>query len=573
VKLLGKIADISKWQGSIDWSKASKDLDLAIIRVQYGSLTIDSKYKEYVAGAKQYKVPFGHYAYAQYLNVNDAIQEAKDFWARSDKSAQFYVVDVEEVTTNNTSDLVPATQAFIDYLHSQGAKKVGLYSGDSFYKTNGLSKVKADFLWIARYGVNNGSPSTKPSVSCDLWQYTSAGSVSGISGNVDLNAINGSKSLTYFTGTTASTGDTTNSGSDGSTGTGSSDPIEGSNNPTEPTDPDDSSSSNEEGTPDDIIEYPIFIPSHLDYEVETDTSTQDEGSKDDEETPPAEIPYDQSFINPNDKMTSYLIDQAKNIQAPRIFLATPNRVILGKIADADNKKITFNFTSPNELTLSLPYEINVHNKLVRNPIIDWIRERYLIKVILAGIESWYIITKKEPSSDDTDWLNIQCFSLEYELTYKKLIDYKQTSFNCLQVLDDCLKGTNWKVGYINDEFNLKYKQFDVSSSTKLDFINQICTTFDAYAVYDTVNKKVSICKEEEVSVYKGFWVEYGKYMQNVSQSVDIDEIVTRLHVSGSDNISINSVNPIGKSYIDDFSYFLYPFERDENGNATNHSFT
>lgn len=41
-----KIADISYYNGTINWAEASKDLELAIIRVQYGSNKIDSKYKE-----------------------------------------------------------------------------------------------------------------------------------------------------------------------------------------------------------------------------------------------------------------------------------------------------------------------------------------------------------------------------------------------------------------------------------------------------------------------------------------------------------------------------------------------
>ncbi|GAA3328796.1 hypothetical protein GCM10020331_074230 [Ectobacillus funiculus] len=37
-----KIADFSH-HNSVDWSKAKDELDLAIIRVQYGSTTIDTK--------------------------------------------------------------------------------------------------------------------------------------------------------------------------------------------------------------------------------------------------------------------------------------------------------------------------------------------------------------------------------------------------------------------------------------------------------------------------------------------------------------------------------------------------
>lgn len=191
---MGNIVDLSHHQGTIDWSKASKYIDLAVIRVQFGSTQIDRKYKEYVAGCKKYNIPFGHYAYAKFVSVNDAEVEAKDFLSRIDKDAKFLVVDVEEVTTKNSADLVPATQRFVDVC-KQAGYKVGLYSGDIFYKNNNLKAVKADFLWLARYS------SQAPTVPCDLWQYSQTGRIDGISENVvDLNRLTGSKPLSYFTG-------------------------------------------------------------------------------------------------------------------------------------------------------------------------------------------------------------------------------------------------------------------------------------------------------------------------------------------------------------------------------------
>ena len=93
-----KIADISYHNGNINWAEASNDLELAIIRVQYGSNKVDSKYKEYVQGCKAYGVPFGHYAYGCYISVQDAIVEARDFMNRADKDAKFLVLDVEDDT-------------------------------------------------------------------------------------------------------------------------------------------------------------------------------------------------------------------------------------------------------------------------------------------------------------------------------------------------------------------------------------------------------------------------------------------------------------------------------------------
>lgn len=57
------IIDISHHQGDIDWSEAVKDVDLAIIRTQYGTSTIDRKYVRNIEACMKYKVPFGVYIY------------------------------------------------------------------------------------------------------------------------------------------------------------------------------------------------------------------------------------------------------------------------------------------------------------------------------------------------------------------------------------------------------------------------------------------------------------------------------------------------------------------------------
>jgi N-acetylmuramoyl-L-alanine amidase len=87
--------------------------------------------------------------------------------------------------------------AFVDELRKLGAKKVGCYVANHLYNKYDYASIRdqIDFTWIPRYG------STKPVHKCDLWQYTSTGSVEGVSGNVDLNKITGDgKSLDWFCG-------------------------------------------------------------------------------------------------------------------------------------------------------------------------------------------------------------------------------------------------------------------------------------------------------------------------------------------------------------------------------------
>ncbi|WP_410982473.1 GH25 family lysozyme [Bacillus cereus] len=186
------IIDISKWNGNIDWDVAAPQIEFAICRVQYGSRTVDERYRSYVTNLEQHGIPHAAYAYGCYVSVTDAVVEAKDFMERVSSNAKFLVLDVEDDTLKSCGPdkLAEASQVFIDTCKAAGWK-VGLYVGHHMYNKYGLRGVKSDFLWIPRYGGN------KPAYPCDIWQYTETGNVKGI-GTVDLNYLVGDKSLSWF---------------------------------------------------------------------------------------------------------------------------------------------------------------------------------------------------------------------------------------------------------------------------------------------------------------------------------------------------------------------------------------
>ncbi|PEI99665.1 N-acetylmuramoyl-L-alanine amidase [Bacillus wiedmannii] len=186
---MGVIADFSH-HNTIDWSRASKQLDFAVLRVQDGSRVIDRKYGENVTGCRAYGVPFGNYAFCRFVSIADAKKEAQDFWERGDKNATIWFADVEVTTMD---DMRAGTQAFIDELRRLGAKRVGMYVAHHKYNEFQADKINADAVWIPRYP-------NKPSFPCDLWQYTETGRMDGVGGSVDLNYLTGSKPLEWFTG-------------------------------------------------------------------------------------------------------------------------------------------------------------------------------------------------------------------------------------------------------------------------------------------------------------------------------------------------------------------------------------
>lgn len=188
------VVDISKWNGNIDFDTAYHHVDFYIARVQDGSNYVDPLYKSYVQEMKRVGTPFGNYAFCRFVSENDARKEAQDFWARGDKSAKFWVADVEVKTMG---DMRVGTQAFIDELRRLGAKKVGLYVGHHMYEPFNMKAVKADFVWIPRYG------GKQPAYPCDIWQYTETGNVPGI-GKCDLNYLIGDKGVDWYIGDNAS---------------------------------------------------------------------------------------------------------------------------------------------------------------------------------------------------------------------------------------------------------------------------------------------------------------------------------------------------------------------------------
>lgn len=201
-----KVADISQYQGNINWSKASKDLKYAIIRVQHGSkgdagYMVDSKRNVNANGAYKYGVPFGQYMFAEFTSVKDAQQEAKDFYKRSNKHTKFFVLDEEKRMPSATKSEQTYVNAWLKTMRGLTDKPLIMYAGEYYANSHKLNFSKFDGSWIAKYS------SQKPSVkgtSIDLWQYTSSGRVAGISGNVDLNKIQNSANVkSWFTDTSS----------------------------------------------------------------------------------------------------------------------------------------------------------------------------------------------------------------------------------------------------------------------------------------------------------------------------------------------------------------------------------
>ena len=187
--------DVSKWQGEINWNMV-KDagIEYAIIRCGYrgsvtGSLVEDPYFEQNIKGALAAGVKVGVYFFTQATNEVEAVEEASMVVSLiRDYDIEYPVfIDTEGAGGNGRADGLDVDtrtmvcDAFCRTVENAGYE-AGVYASRNWYNNRvNASSLEKYVIWLAEY---RSAPSYQGYY--QMWQYTSKGSVSGITGNVDL---------------------------------------------------------------------------------------------------------------------------------------------------------------------------------------------------------------------------------------------------------------------------------------------------------------------------------------------------------------------------------------------------
>ena len=188
-----KVLDVSKYQPNIDYAACAKEIDGVILRcglTYWGqqNKAADPYFEAHYKGFKAAGVPVGVY----YYSAADSVAQAQLEAARCleiIKGKQFeYPVYFDMENKERQGKLTGAERyaiadAFLSKVQGAGYY-VGFYSYSAFIQQMGteyFNRLKLKYsVWLADYR------KTPASYTRDMWQYTSSGTVAGISGNVDL---------------------------------------------------------------------------------------------------------------------------------------------------------------------------------------------------------------------------------------------------------------------------------------------------------------------------------------------------------------------------------------------------
>ena len=207
--LMGKgkvIVDVSKHQGKIDWDALAPFLDFVVIKASglYGN-GADPYYQRNVEGAVSHGVPFHAYHFLYCVSEVQAKRDAKLFFDTVKAAGHwplFWALDCEAAWGISDKQAAPIAKVFEDELRrlaqeqGPGEIRVAIYVAQQKYRDWAFDYGHFAYVWIPGYGEKN-----RPPMPCDMWQYSSTVTMPGISGNVDMDILTGTKPLEFFTTT------------------------------------------------------------------------------------------------------------------------------------------------------------------------------------------------------------------------------------------------------------------------------------------------------------------------------------------------------------------------------------
>lgn len=196
--------DVSEHNGTINWDKVKKDgIDYAMIRVGYrsygsdGKIYEDDNFKQNIRGALNAGFKVGVYFYSQAVTRTEANEEvdfiiskikgynvtlpiAMDYEYASNGSGLTGRLYNANLSKDKATDVC---KTFCRSMKEEGYQPM-IYANKSMLQNdlNADQLSARGLIWLANY-----TTQTSYSGEFSVWQYTSKGSVSGISGNVDCN--------------------------------------------------------------------------------------------------------------------------------------------------------------------------------------------------------------------------------------------------------------------------------------------------------------------------------------------------------------------------------------------------
>lgn len=269
------------------------------------------------------------------------------------------------------------------------------------------------------------------------------------------------------------------------------------------------------------------------------------------------------------------------VNKPVLYLAKPNKDIISRLNEASEIVYSPDLGQLYELSFSLPLNLSTLEENEANLNAEMLMEKMWIKKSTVDLpEEWYIITsrnfdmneKKVSITARISAMGLSNTSIKgFDTTSVEHPDgLERTAWNLSEIIRTCIdmnEDTSWSLGYVDAKFDLKYREFSFEGGLG-ELAVGVAEKFGALIQYDTVSEEIHFIDAENSGINKGLLISNANYLKSLIKSTNADEMTTQLALYGAEGLTIREINPTGSTYVEDFSYFLYPFNRIRNSNGT-----
>ena len=177
--------DVSSWNGTIDWTAASQEIDFAILRIG-SKMKLDSAFHRNVAGCDANAIAYGVYYVSGATGVEDALAEAEFVLSALEGAEPTFPVYFNIGYGLNgmpSEELQAVVRAFCNTIEDAGYQ-AGLYTYADEMNMYFSGAEFADLnKWVSEVDIDQCSYKGEFA----MWQYSWSGRVSGFSGDVNCN--------------------------------------------------------------------------------------------------------------------------------------------------------------------------------------------------------------------------------------------------------------------------------------------------------------------------------------------------------------------------------------------------
>lgn len=267
-------------------------------------------------------------------------------------------------------------------------------------------------------------------------------------------------------------------------------------------------------------------------------------------------------------------DSLNRFELPRFTLCNPGSVyqngklskVIGILIDTSDEENVFNFNAVSELNFRVervkrqdPEENEYAYNLYRQ-----IQNRRLIFVENIG---YFVVTEcSETVEINQIYKDVKAQSIEIELqkievpyiqgTYRFLSD-ETTNKGLFNTLVE--KFPYWTVGHVDETVAERWRSFDEVDTTLNCYGFMLENMQDAYEcifIFDIMNRQINVYDQGNYVRKTSIHLTKNDLINSLNVTENANELYTALRATGSNNVNIAAINPLGGNVIYNFNYYL-----------------